>query len=145
MAKTIRTHTHNVSLTDLTSPGLCKINITQLCICIVVVRHSGRSNRTRTRKSHTSRAGFLWPAAMIDPGAEGVPESDWLYTLLADVQLEGFFEKIRDDLQVRIFSLRLANISAKSSFYGQKIKFQLFMPIKCLLNSLFYNTIISKQ
>lgn len=36
-----------------------------------------------------------------DPATEGLPDSDWLFELLADVQLEGFFEKIRDELQVR--------------------------------------------
>lgn len=36
---------------------------------------------------------------MSDPGADSVPESDWLYELLADVQLEEFFDKIRQ-LQV---------------------------------------------
>lgn len=37
---------------------------------------------------------------MSDPAGDGVPESDWLYELLADVQLEAFFDKISGDLQV---------------------------------------------
>lgn len=36
---------------------------------------------------------------MSDPSGD-VQESDWLFELLADVQLEGFFDKIRDELQV---------------------------------------------
>lgn len=43
---------------------------------------------------------------MGDPGADGAPESEWLYELLVDVQLEAFYDKSKFAMRMEILEFQ---------------------------------------
>ena len=73
----------------------------------------------------------------MEGGGEEGEGGEWLYELLADVQLEQFYTKIRDDLQVTRFTSILFSCVLSMKEYKRTTNIFILSCLRCFEGDLF--------